>query len=382
MNTNHLQQIFSNYIKRFEELNGPAHGEYYKWQIAKQFRPMMDTALSSNTSEFPEHLKRIKKMTENFIDSYTQPFGGLVKFAEKDPETVKSMFRDLLADDGGDLQKRSQKIKAFLNQSHELRKANSDDGYLFKNDMHSVTGFLFLYDPDHNYIYKATHAQAFADCIEFYDDWGSGESVDITTYYRMCDHLVEEIKNSDALLATDASRFENGWGVDPDTLYPDNEKHVLAFDIIYCASTYGLYEGITFVRPKSKERQLMQERKEKALQLTQRLEKARKDADLLEEAKDYLNRVFAVGESIHHTSYGDGAVTANTGKLITVNFADAGEKNLGTALSAANGIISSATDDYKENIEKYMDVLKKDSSIETIIKAAERDFEPYAEYLE
>ena len=37
MNENHLQQIFKNYIEKFEEINNTEHQEYYKWQIAKIF---------------------------------------------------------------------------------------------------------------------------------------------------------------------------------------------------------------------------------------------------------------------------------------------------------------------------------------------------------
>jgi len=81
-------------------------------------------------------------------------------------------------------------------------------------------------------------------------------------------------------MATDASRFEAGWGEDPNTLYPDSEKHILAFDLIYCCSTYGLYDGITFSRPKSKERHLKQERKEKAIQLSCQLEERVKELRL------------------------------------------------------------------------------------------------------
>lgn len=36
----------------------------------------------------------------------------------------------------------------------------------------------------------------------------------------------------------------------------------------------GLFDGISFVRPKSRERQLMQERKEKTLQLSEKLREA------------------------------------------------------------------------------------------------------------
>ena len=83
MNENHLHQIFENYIKKFEEINNTEHQEYYKWQIAKIFRPMMDDALKSEDAEFIRKLKQIRKKTENFIDSYTQPFGGLIRFADK-----------------------------------------------------------------------------------------------------------------------------------------------------------------------------------------------------------------------------------------------------------------------------------------------------------
>lgn len=72
--------------------------------------------------------------------------------------------------------------------------------------------YLFLYDPDHNYIYKATHALAFADCVEFYDDWGWGDSVRLDVYYRMCDQLVKAAKADKDLMAADARRFLGEWG--------------------------------------------------------------------------------------------------------------------------------------------------------------------------
>ena len=122
MNENHLHQIFENYIKKFEEINNTEHQEYYKWQIAKIFRPMMDDALKSEDAEFIRKLKQIRKKTENFIDSYTQPFGGLIRFADKwgEVEKVRKMFQELFSDDGGDLQVRQKKIEAFLEQSHQL----------------------------------------------------------------------------------------------------------------------------------------------------------------------------------------------------------------------------------------------------------------------
>ena len=381
MNGNHVQQIFDHYIKKFEYINSPEHKEYYKWQIAKRFRGEMDKALAAPAEAFSSKLYGVKKLTENLIDSYTQPFHGLVKFAEHEPETVRRMFQMLFSDDGGNLDDRQARVQSFLSQSHTLRDKYYPDSYLYKEDMHSVTGYLFLYDPDHNYIYKATHARDFADCIEFYNEWGTGTEVKLPVYYRMCDELVEAIKSSKELMETDASRFEKGWGVNPDTFHPDKEKHILAFDLIYCCSTYGLFQGITFERPKTKERQLMQERKDKAQRLSQELEKAKQKSEELKKALGYVDSIYVVGLSLQHEKYGEGAVKDRKGNTVTVYFPAVGEKLLDILTLVALGIVSVDIADYDSMMEKYQPILKNREAITSRLSCAERDFAPYAQYL-
>lgn len=382
MNDIHMQQILNRYIDDFEKLNDPEHMEYYKWQIVKKFRPMMDEALETDGSEFAEKLMEAKKITSNLVDSYTQPFYGLVKFAEKEPDTVKKMFRELFTVSAGPMEKRQDAVSDFLKKSHELRDKYYPDSFLYKDDMHSVTTYLFLYDPDHNYIFKSSHALIFADCIEFYDDWGSGDSVKLDVYYRMCDQIASAVKHSPEMMKTDASRFENGWGVDPATFAPDAEKHILVFDLIYCCSTYGLFEGITFTRPKTKEKQLIQEKREKALRLSKDLEEARANYEKLTDALRYLDEAYAVGTAIQHKKYGDGKIIDKHGTTIEVNFKDGDIRKLGIVLSAVNGIIVSGIEGYSERIREYRDILKKESSIRSAVSFAEKNFAPYAEYLE
>ena len=337
-------------------------------------------SLKAPSDKFAEELYKMKKLSANLIDNYTQPFHGLVRFAEKEPETVRDMFLMLYSDDNGDLAVRKQKIINFLKRSHALRDKYFPGSYLYKDDMHSVTGYLFLYDPDHNYIFKASHALAFADCIEFYDDWGSGESVKLDVYYRMCDQLVEAIKEDKELLLTDASRFSKELG--HKEMHPDIEKHILAFDLIYCCSTYGLFNGISFARPKTKERQLIQERKEKALRLSDTLIEARKELELLEAAIDYVNSVFEKNKNIIHKKFGTGIIKDNDGTSITVMFANGDTKRLGTLVAVANDIISIDETEYKEKMHNYKILLKKEKSIRTSVIYAERELEPYIEYLE
>ena len=43
-------------------------------------------------------------------------------------------------------------------------------------------------------MFKSTEAKAFADCYEFGEDIGSGQTFRLDVYYRMCRELVDEIK--------------------------------------------------------------------------------------------------------------------------------------------------------------------------------------------
>lgn len=382
MNDIHMEQIFKHYIDNFEKINNPVHMEYYKWQIAKKFRPMMELALESENAEFPAKLKAVRKLTGNLIDSYTQPFEGLTKFAEYEPDTVKNMFKGLFAKSDGVMEERQSGVSAFLKKSHELRDKYFPDSYLYKDDMHSVTSYMFLYDSDHNYIFKASHALIFADCIEFYDDWGTGDSVKLEVYYRMCDQIAEAIKNSPAMMKTDTSRFENGRGVDPQTFAPDIEKHILVFDLIYCCSTYELFSGISFNRPKTRERQLIQEKKDTAIKLSKELKTAQEKQRKLQKALEYLDSIFGIGTEIEHKKYGVGTVIGKAGSNIEVEFTSGEKRKFGVVLSVANDIIVSHVSDYLEKIQKYRDVLKKETAIKSELSYAEKKFAPYAEYLE
>ena len=382
MNELHMEQIFKHYIDDFEKLNNPEYMEYYKWQIVKRFRPLMDDALKSENSEFAANLLKVKKLTSNLVDSYTQPFQGLVRFSEHEPETVRNMFKSLFENSDGIMEKRQNAVTAFLKKSHELRDKYFPGSYLYKDDMHSVTTYLFLYDPDYNYIFKSSHALIFADCIEFYDDWGSGDSVKLDVYYRMCNQIVSAIKNCPEMMKTDASRFENGWGIDPQTFAQDKEKHILAFDLIYCCSTYGLFSGITFKRPKTKEKQLIQEKKEKAVRFAEELKAAQDELKKLQEALACLNMVFKIGEGIQHKKYGLGTITDNNGNSIEIEFANGDKKKFGMFLSAVNNIIVSQTDDYAEQMQKYRETLKKEAAIKNAVSYAEKNFAEYAEYID
>ena len=192
MNHKNLQTIFQKYIENFEYINNKEHDENYKWEIANLFQ-----SFDINAENFAEMLAEMWKLSANLVDSSQQlPFYALVDFARKEPETVREMFRKLFADEHIDLLTKQTRIQEFINSSEILRKKYYPDSRLYVNNQRSVMQYLFLRYPESNYGYKASQAKSFADCIEFYDDWGPMTDFQLDVYYRMCDQLVEEIKNN------------------------------------------------------------------------------------------------------------------------------------------------------------------------------------------
>lgn len=382
MNKNQMHQIFAHYIDNFKLLNDKEHEEYYKWQICAQFKDLMDEALEADPEDFADALYKVKECSVNIIDSYTQPFYGLVEFARREPETVQQMFMDLYSDDGGDVHVQMELIKNFFDQCNELLEKYFPDSYLYKQNSHSVSSYLFLYDPDHHYMYKATQSQVMADCIEFYDDWGTGDNIKLDVYYRMCDEILAEIKECPELINTNKSRYDGALNLKPGKLHEDSELHILLFDIIYCSHVYNLFDGITFARPKSKEKQLIIEQKNKAKTLLAAYDAAKAEADELAEAFAYLVSVIKEAGTVQHRAYGECEVLSVDSRYLKLKVLKTGEeKQLGLSVVIANGIVSVTTDDYKKKREQYLPLIKKADSIPRALDYASRALEPYEEYL-
>lgn len=383
MNQNNLDQIFQHYIDKFDYINNTEHIEYYKWQICEEFPARMKAALSADSEDFSKALYEAKKCTYNIIDSYTQPFSGLVDFARpgNNPEAVRKMFMDLYENDGGDLKVQMEKIEDFFRRSNDLLDEFSPGSFLYKQNSHSVSAYLFLNDPDHHHMFKATHCRRFADCVEFYDDWGSGDSIKLDVYYRMCDELVERIMACPELLATSESRFDGRLKIKGGPLHPDTMKHILAFDIIYCCSTYDLFDGISYTKRNMKEKQLYLANKKKAQDYKDALDKAKSDFDMLTEARNYFVGKVSKGDRIIHKKHGVGTIESIDEKNIEASF-NGNKDSFGLAVCIANDIISFDFPEYAQMAEKYRPVLKRYNNIPMALERAAKDYEEFEEYLD
>ena len=356
-------------------MNEPPQMERYKWFAVCEFQKAFDL----EAPNFAAMLKKAKQATYNIIDSYNQPFGGLVKLAEVEPEVVREMFRALYVDDGGDLSVRQSKISAFLKSCDELVATYYPGSFLYKNDQRSAMAYLFFHSPDNHYLYKATEATYLADCVGFYDDWGAMSSFKLDIYHRFCDELIAEIKATPELIDTHKSRFKDA----KKDFYSDDYLHLLAFDVIYCAHTYGLYSGLSFDKVTTAERKAYQENKVKAQQLCEAVQKAENDMVLLQDAQNYFKELITSKTPVSHKMLGAVTVEALNGEFLSVRINRSGEvKNFQLLPSIANGFIVIDAIDFADKVAEYKSVMLRERDIPNRLTAAQKALHPYKKYLD
>ena len=376
MNQKNLNQIFDAYIQHFAVLNDSHNNESYKWSAIVDFQKAFDLSVSADG--FAGMLKEAKDATENLIDSYTQPFHGLYELAKREPETVRAMLTALLEDDGGDLVARQDKIDTFLAECDHLVESYFPGSHLYKNDQRSAMAYLFLNDPDNHYLYKATEAKYLADCVGFYDDWGTMSNFKLDVFHRFCDELIEEIKATAALMATHQSRFVDA----RKPMHEDELLHVLVFDIIYCAHTYNLYSGLSFDKVTSADRKLYQERKAKAQELAAALRKVEDEIVLLDEARTYFGKAITSGAAVTHKMFGPVVVESIADGFVSLKIQKNGEiKKFGLLNCIAGGFVKINVPDFDEMLARYKTAMVSEYTLPQRLKSAQDALQPYEKYL-
>lgn len=378
MNKENLQIIINKYIENFDMFNNAEHKEYYKWEIANAFPSLMSSALSSSDEAFPEELLKIKKLTENIIDNYTTPFYGLCKLSKEEPDTVRKLFKGLYADDEGDIRIKEKKIKDFIDQSNKLSEKYYPGTYLYKNDLHSVTGYLFLNDPDNSFLYKATHCNNFADCIGFFESWGSKDDFDLSVFYRMCNQVLEELKQSKELMETNALRYDGRFHVD---LHPDKNLHILLFDIIYCCSTYDLFDGMKFEKTnRSTSNKEAKIRQMKAEQAKTDVELYQKQLDKISDLKERVCSEFSEGSLIKYKKTDDVIIREINKEKVSAKLINANgeEKKISLITCCLNGLLP-VNDNLLSLLKENADILANQKRIEDEYRKANEDLERYGD---
>ena len=381
MNRERLHKVFKNYIQKFDFINNDANEENFKWVAAANFRTLMDT----KSDNFCENIKEAVRQTSVLIDGKQRYcFSALAKCAESHEDEVKTLFDGLFAEEGGDLVVRQAKIITFIENANKLISQVYTSNSMYMNDQRSAMAYLFLYDPDNNFLYKFTEARKFAACMGYYEDWGSSSEFHLEVYYRMCELLVREIKNTQELLAKHNERYIDQRYIGKDgnsILHPDSNYHILAFDIIYGApkDRYDLYEGTIFHDITLED----QENARIAKKLYGKWEQAKARVELLEEGESYFNKVFSVNKTVRDKNHNEGTITKIDQYCVYVQFPQLAKPKAYLHMkSYLDKILTTDDPDLEVMIEKYREVIKIGTVLRSELKKAEEALIPYQKYLE
>ena len=380
MNRSHFDQIIDNYAARFVELNIGDNNEVYKWESAAEFRPMMNVALTADDTDFPAKLAAVVLLTKQTIDNGAElAFHALADYARNEPQAVRDALRRLLTPDGGDLEARTQRFTEFLNFCEFMRAKYYPDSWRYRAGIRlpmMITGF---YDPDHYYMYKASQAQAYADCVEFYDDWGSGAKMDLRIYHRMCDELIETIKLHPKFKMIRDTR--KNYAEKP--LHPDTELHILAFDVIFCSTVYNLFEGIHYSVRNAEEKRIHLEKMDEARNARANHAEALECMAKLDYAEAFFAEKLSVGSAVTHKRFGVGTITGLSGKVIEAQFS--GLDHPSTLVwrdCVKTGLLSFKTAENAAEYDELVTLLRQAEVIRKKAAIAEKKLEQYAEYLQ
>lgn len=315
MNYTNLHHLLDRYEHDILWLNDCERDEKFKWHAVQRFQNewfAQDAESRPFTELFTQAIKGSSVLINN---STTQPANGVIKLAEKAPEEVERLFKDVLFAEDDDLEIRQQHMDEFIDGMEELLQKYYPSSWKYRQDRHAVSCYLALYAPDKNYIYKYSPVEAFAQYTEFGKDIGSGNSFNLAHYYELGDIIVGALKEHPDLLKKHSELLD-------DTYYKDDSLHLLAFDIIYCANTYGFFNGMQHKSKKEAIKHYTLEQLKREEDAQRQALKASLESQIreLNTLLDEYRTISLVGIQVNQKAYGTGTVIAQDINTIRVQF--------------------------------------------------------------
>lgn len=359
MNRRNLKLIFDQYIDRFAELNDPAgNNEGYKWTAESCFVANWNI----DAFDFPAMFKAAMKEMSNLIDNATvQPIGGILLLLKQDNEVefVRECFRELFSKDGGDIDARQDRIYAFIEKINKKIDQYAKGSWKYPQTMNSVIYYLCLRYPNENYIFKATEATEWANCIEYGDDFGSGQTFSLAKYYKMCDELLEAVAENEKIMELHRERFEryaNGF---------DDECHILVYDIIYCAHNYHLYVDGMIHTTSTKERIHRANARAELDAIDSRIQEI--EMQLSQRTANEARYIDMIGLTVTHKSFGSGTISSQNGNIQIVSF-PVGEKKFQFPTAYTAGFLK-ASDEIMLELQKAEANVKEVERLKSELKS-------------
>lgn len=206
--------------------------ERYKWEAIGWYKRYWDIG----AEDFAAMVKNAFGKARNLLaSSMYYPYKMLSRFAEEHPERVRALFREL-HDETLPLPQRYVAFRGGFEEFIEERKArdpNRERALQHYQDLRAVMVYLTFEYPEKYYLYKSTMYTAFRDRVGFAEDKPARKSVvwKVESYTRMCEIILEEVRNDAGLVSMSKSRLD-------ESCYSDEALHLLTMDIVYYGSAY------------------------------------------------------------------------------------------------------------------------------------------------
>lgn len=365
MNRKNHNLIFDQYINRFIELNDPAgNNEGYKWTAESCFMANWNI----DADDFPSMFKAAMKEMSNLIDNATvQPIGGILLLLKQDNEVefVRECFRELYEEDNGDIDARQDRIYSFMEKINNRIDHYAKGSWKYPQTMNSVIYYLCLRYPNENYIFKSTEATEWANCIEYGDDFGSGQTFSLAKYYKMCDELLDAVSQNDEIMELHKGRFEKyaeGF---------DDELHILVYDIIYCAHNYHFYTDGMIHTTSTKERISRANARAELDTLDAHIQEI--EGQISQLTSISAQPVDMIGMSVTHKVFGSGKIISQNSNIQIISFA-IGEKKFQFPTAYTTGFLK-ADDSVMQALRNTESTAKEIERLQRELKTLKERYE-------
>ena len=218
-----LVKEYQNYFTNHKGKNGESYWEEeeFKWRGIKTFQDNWDL----DTQNLSDMIKRsLYGVSHMMVSQARFPEGMIEDFAEREPDTVRAMFKDLF-DESKDIVER---FHSFKQKSADLLERVGNGAKNHFQDERTIALYLWLRYPDKYYVYQYTQARNLSIAL------GSDHRIikgrldsNIREWLALYNEVTELMKQKPEV---------RNWETQGMTAvhYPDPEYRMLATDLAYC----------------------------------------------------------------------------------------------------------------------------------------------------
>ncbi|MBE5851159.1 MAG: hypothetical protein E7298_13670 [Lachnospiraceae bacterium] len=356
MNKTVFKEIFDNYKGKYDFLNDPdGRNEIYKWPAV---RCCIDN-WEIDADDFLDMFKRSMRLSQNIIENrYKHPINGIVFLCEQGKtDQVREAFRKLLSDEE-DIRKVQSNADTFQDEINAMLGEIAPEKWSYEQDRRDPLMYLAFIRPGSCYMFKAESARVFANYVEFGDDIGSGQTFRLDNYYRLCDEVLAEVEDDVEFVEmlddklTMAAEKNDMDAADLQDI-PGKLK-IVVYDIMYCANSAWLYEGMPEPVKKGSKQDKERTRHKRIEEIHDQLDKENAELDaLLKDVPEYPD---LVGAELTNIRYGKGIVKSQAGHYLHIEY-NGDEKTFPLPDCITKGYLKGADD-------SVVDVCKRLSEID------------------